>query len=180
VAQLGFGLFHLCLNLLWALLHVHRGSLTEVGSLAYFFQVMHKARLSGHHPDYHTLLAALTQILHGIILNAWRKECGFPTLAAFAKSNPSPASLLTLADKILLEHATPMPEVEPKDDDGSSKTSSMFSEPKAEVTADGDIARRNVRLLTHDLTYVIEIIKAIAARDIGRVEDMLGSLAMMF
>jgi len=30
------------------------------------------------------------------------------------------------------------------------------------------------------LTYVIEIIKAIAAGDIGRVEDMLGLLAMMF
>ena len=35
-------------------------------------------------------------------------------------------------------------------------------------------------MLTHDLTYVIEIIKAIAAGDIGRVEDILGSLVMMF
>ena len=149
VAQLGFGLFHLCLNLLWALLHAHQGSLTQIGSLAYFFQVLDKTRLGGHHPDYHTLLAALTQILHGIILNAWRKECGFPTLAAFAKSNPSPATLLALADKILLEHATPMPEVEPNDDDGSSETSSTLSEPEVlqtEVTANDDIARRNVRL----------------------------------
>ena len=93
IAQLGFGLFHLCLNLLWALLHVHRGSLTQVGSLTYCFQVMDKAQLGDHHPDYHTLLAALTQILHGIILNAWHKECGLQTLAAFAKSNLSPASL---------------------------------------------------------------------------------------
>ena len=32
VFQLGFGLFHLCLNLVWALLHVHRGSIGEPGS----------------------------------------------------------------------------------------------------------------------------------------------------
>jgi hypothetical protein len=37
IFQLGFGLFHLCLNLIWAILHVHRGSVNEVGSLAYFF-----------------------------------------------------------------------------------------------------------------------------------------------
>ena len=72
--------------------------------------------------------------------------------------------------------------MEPDDDDGSSETLS-FSEPEVlqtEVTANNDIARHNVRLLTHDLTYVIEIIKAIAAGDIGRVEDILGSLVMMF
>ena|SRR5882762_9984974 len=38
-------------------------------------------------------------------------------LAAFAKSDPLPASLLTLADEILLEHATPMAEVESNNDE---------------------------------------------------------------
>jgi len=37
VFQLGFGLFHLCLNLVWALLHVHCGSLGDTGSLTVFF-----------------------------------------------------------------------------------------------------------------------------------------------
>ena len=70
VFQLGFGLFHLCLNLVWALLHVHRGSLNQTGSLTYFFALMEKTRLGGEHPDYHTLLSALTQILDRILLNA--------------------------------------------------------------------------------------------------------------
>jgi hypothetical protein len=70
VFQLGFGLFHLCLNLVWALLHVHHGSLGETGSLTYFFALLEKTRLGCDHPDYHTLLAALTQIFDGLILNA--------------------------------------------------------------------------------------------------------------
>ena len=70
IFQLGFGLFHLCLNLTWALLHIHRGSLHQTGSLTYFFALMEKTQLGADHPDYHTLLAALTQILHGVILNA--------------------------------------------------------------------------------------------------------------
>jgi hypothetical protein len=38
--QLGFGLFHLSMNLIWALLHVHWGSAEHPGSLSYFFVVL--------------------------------------------------------------------------------------------------------------------------------------------
>ena len=92
--QLGFGLFHLTMNLIWALLHVHRGSIQQVGSLSYFFAVLDRTRLGSEHPDYHTLLSTLLQILRGIVLNAWRAECGYPSLAAFAVSNPSTDDLL--------------------------------------------------------------------------------------
>jgi hypothetical protein len=101
VWQLGFGLFHLCLNLIWALLLVHRGTISQTGSLTFFFAVLEKTRLGEKHPDYHTLLAALTQILHGIILNAWRVECDQPSLAAFAKSEPTDQELFMFAQKSL-------------------------------------------------------------------------------
>jgi hypothetical protein len=68
--QLGFGLFHLSMNLIWALLHVHRGPVSEPGSLCYFFAILDRTRLGCEHPDYHTLLATLMQILRGVILNA--------------------------------------------------------------------------------------------------------------
>ncbi|KAH9977435.1 hypothetical protein BJV77DRAFT_956754 [Russula vinacea] len=68
IFQLSFGLFHLCMNLIWALLHTHCGSFHQTGSLTYFFALMEKTRLGADHPDYHTLLAALTQVLEGIIL----------------------------------------------------------------------------------------------------------------
>ena len=43
--QLGFGLFHAHMNLIWAVLSIHRGSFETVGSLAYFFNILDLRRL---------------------------------------------------------------------------------------------------------------------------------------
>ncbi|KAF8545684.1 hypothetical protein OG21DRAFT_1428847, partial [Imleria badia] len=119
--QLGFGLFHLSMNLIWALLHVHRGSIHQVGSLSYFFSILDRTRLGYEHPDYHTLISTLFQILRGVILNAWKVECGHSSLAAFALSNPSVDKLLQVADKIIRLHASP-PESHQKSDPGSKSS----------------------------------------------------------
>ncbi|KAI9436006.1 hypothetical protein H4582DRAFT_2112186 [Lactarius indigo] len=101
--QLGFGLFHLCLNLVWALLHIHRGSLDQTGSLSYFFALLEKTRLGGDHPDYHTLLSALTQILDGILLNAWRTE-------SVTESDYEPTALSIATAKGLVSNCWPDPD----------------------------------------------------------------------
>ncbi|KAJ6536231.1 hypothetical protein B0H19DRAFT_962812 [Mycena capillaripes] len=160
VFQLGIGLFHLCLNLIWAILHSHRGHESTEGSLAYFFVLLEKARLGGKHPDYHSLLAALMQILDGLLLDAWRLECGFPSLAAFAASTPTPEQILAMADRILSEHAMP--------------------ERSSPSTTPVDNVHGNIRRLIHDLLHVAEVTRAISAGDLGRVEDLLGNLAMIF
>jgi len=108
--QLGFGLFHLCMNLIWALLHLHCGSISEPGSLSHFFAILDRSWLGCEHPDYHTLHTTLMQILQGIVLNAWRVKCGYPSLAAFAASKPTPEQLCDIADQILSNHATPLVE----------------------------------------------------------------------
>ncbi|PBK62309.1 hypothetical protein ARMSODRAFT_1061495, partial [Armillaria solidipes] len=108
VFQLGFGLFHACQTLVWALLHNHRGVVSQVGSLAYFFELMDKTRLGSAKPDYHTLLYALTQIFDGLILNAWRQECGYSSLEEFASSKPNPTQILDLSEKILNNYAVPL------------------------------------------------------------------------
>jgi hypothetical protein len=136
-----------------------------------------KAQLGSPHPDYHTLLAALMQILNGIILNAWRAECGHPSLAAFLESNPTPQQLLDMAHKILLKHTVPMQEIHPPDNDTEGVMPVDFQSPP---NPDEDIARQNILLLTHNLLYVIELIRAISNGDWGRIEDILGNLAMMF
>jgi hypothetical protein len=110
VFQIGFGPFHFIMNLIWALLNVYRGSLNDIGSLTHLFAVLDKVRLGGEKPDYHTLLAALTQILEGLILNAWRKECasdGFETLERFAASEPTAEQLLQYTETIIQKYATP-------------------------------------------------------------------------
>ncbi|KAJ7318729.1 hypothetical protein DFH08DRAFT_714396, partial [Mycena albidolilacea] len=74
------------LNFVWAILHTYRGSINELGSLAFFFAPMEKKRLSNDQPDYHSLVAALGQILHGLLLNAWSREYGFSSFKLFADS----------------------------------------------------------------------------------------------
>ncbi len=164
--QLGIGLFHLCLNMVWALLHTHRGSLGQHGSLTHWFAVMEKTRLGGKHPDYYTLLAALLQILDGLLLDCWRIESGFPDLSSFFTSKPSSDDLVLLADRILNDHATPLPEPSP--------SKPTYLRPSK------DVIHQNTRLLIHDLLYVAEVTRAISDGDFGRVEDILPNLAMMF
>ena len=194
VFQLGFGLFHLSLNLVWALLHVHRGSVGDPGSLSNFFTLLDITRLGGDHPDYHTLLAALTQIFDGLILNAWRLECGHKTLSAFVTSQPSPEHLRKLAGTIILKHATPLDKVEtrkgatkhPGDDSGDeSHIPQAAARPRhkapvptiamlpAVADPDEDKSHQIIRLLTRDLLYLSKVTCAISDGDIGRIEDFL-------
>ncbi|KAJ6468884.1 hypothetical protein C8R45DRAFT_1105515 [Mycena sanguinolenta] len=194
VFQLGFGLFHLCLNLVWAILHVHRGSITQVGSLAYFFTLMEKTRLGNDQPDYHTLLAALTQILDGLLLNAWRKECGCDSFKAFAQFKPSTDRLRDIAARILTDYAMPMSSVNAactdtaSDDDDSEQSESddASAQPTSTTTRAAavdpkeDIANHNIRLLNRDLLMIAVLVRAISDGDIGRVEVLFPHLAMMF
>ncbi|KIJ13170.1 hypothetical protein PAXINDRAFT_81752 [Paxillus involutus ATCC 200175] len=177
--QLGFGLFHLVMNFIWALLHVHCGSINQTGSLSYFFALLDCTRLGCEHPDYHTLLATLLQILRGIILNTWAVECQYESLAQFAKSNPSPDELLLVADHILSNHATPL-YGPPKRKAGKTTEPSCHVPDSSEEASPVNITHRNLQILTRDLLYVIELITTISSGDFGRVEDILGNLAMMF
>jgi hypothetical protein len=176
VFQLGFGLFHLSLNLVWALLHVHRGSVGDPGSLSKFFTLLDITRLGGDHPDYHTLLAALTQIFDGLILNAWRLECGHKTLSAFVTSQPSPEHLRKLAGTIILKHASPQAAARPRRK-APVPTTAMLP---AVADPDEDKSHQIIRLLTRDLLYLSKVTRAISDGDIGRIEDFLPELVKMF
>jgi hypothetical protein len=189
-------LFHLCLNLVWALLHVHRGSLGDAGSLTYFFALLEKTRLGNEHPDYHTLLAALTQIFDGLILNAWRTQCRYASLSEFAASNPSAEDLLMMAETIIQEYAIPLKENTEKDRTECQADDSADEEPlprpaprkrrkplippcvtiASGLDPDKDKVNQNIRLLTRDLLYLSELIRAISDGDIGRIEDFLPQL----
>ena len=93
IFQIAFRVFHLVMNLIWALLQNHRGTTNDLGSLSHFFLILEKTRLGGEHPDYHTLLSTLMQILDGLLLNAWRTEYG--SLEDYAKSKPGPEAAIT-------------------------------------------------------------------------------------
>ncbi|KAL1675484.1 hypothetical protein EV122DRAFT_218470 [Schizophyllum commune] len=161
IFQLGFGLFHMLMNLIWGIRKTHYGTMKQIGSLSYFFNiVIDKVRLANDRPDFHTLLAALQQVRDGILLEAWRRECGADSLDAFARSQPMETELLAVAERILLNYATP---VDPSDLDRRP-----------------DPAHENIRLLLRDLIYVAELTQAIADGDFGRIEDLLPDIARLF
>ncbi|KAH9012405.1 hypothetical protein EDB83DRAFT_2529940 [Lactarius deliciosus] len=177
IFQLGFGSFHLTMNLLWCVLETHRGTLSQTGSLTQLFAVLEKTRLGGEHPDYHTLLASLTQILHGLILDAWRNECDYPSLRDFAKAEPTPGDLPECARRIVEKYASVEPVVEHINPKAPPKDLGSGVESTKPVV---DIVRENTVLLTRDLLLVTELVDVIATGDFGRVEDILPALACMF
>ena len=187
IFMLGFGTFHLQMNLIWALLNIHRGTISEHGSLTYYFNILEKVRLASEKPDFHTLLTALTQILEGLIFNAWREECGQPSLSDFAKAKPKPEDIILIAQKIFKKYATPTSNIPksnaPRNVKKSKKSKISInsdSENEAEHTSPVDAVHENTVLLTRDLLYVIELTDAIATGDFGRIEDILPDIACIF
>lgn len=177
IFQLAFGTFHLTMNLIWSVLETHRGSISRVGSLTHLFAVLEKTRLGGEHPDYHTLLTALRQILDGLILNAWRLECGYSSLNSFSRAEPTHKDLLRCAYRIIDNHSIPRAcfvPTDPKHPPKEMETGEGLAESSADTVHD------NVVLLTRDLLYVVELVDATAAGDFGRIEDILPPLACMF
>lgn len=210
IFHLAFGGFHLAMNLIWSILENHRGSINQLGSFTHLFAVLEKTRLGAEHPDYHTLLAALTQVLHGLLLNSWRTECKYSTLDEFAKSNPSPQAILDLAHHIMDKYTIPVPNFAPTNPKAPPKDLNMHilqpdntaatgntsesappipanadpvltdSTSESETRPEEDIVHRNIILLTRDLLYVTELVEAMASGDFGRIEDILPTLACMF
>ena len=125
------------------------------------------------------LLAALTQILHSIILNAWQDECGHLSLASFTESNPTHEQLLNISQKILLKHTVPIEEVDQPDDNSDHDSEAVDESVTLLPNPNDNILHQNLVLLMHDLVYVIELIRAISDVDWRCIEDILGNIVMM-
>jgi hypothetical protein len=160
VFQVSIGLFHMLLNLIWALLLKHRGSVHEHGSLANFFVLLDKKRLGSQHPDFHTLLATLMQILDGLILEAWRQKTASSSLSEYSRQKPTPAAIQTTAQEIVDDYASP-----------------FWSESE---DPNDDKVHCNMRLLIRDLMLVAALTSAFSDGDFGRVEILLTRLAAVF
>ena len=71
------------------------------------------------------------------------------------------------------------------DEETTSESASEAGSEASSSQSDGpdpqdDLAHCNIRLLTRDLLYVAELLRAASDGDYGRIEDILGNLAMMF
>ncbi|KAJ7586643.1 hypothetical protein C8J56DRAFT_787620, partial [Mycena floridula] len=178
--QLGMGLFHEIMNLIWGINKRYVGSVREVGTLKYYFSLLEKVRLGNNKPDYHALLAALQQILDGILLHAWLLECGHVSLEKFAASKPTPTQLLDIARRIIESHASPIAQDYITYDDCDSDTDESIETESTLASGKGDTAHTNITLLTRELLYVTELVQAVRDGDFGRIEDMYPDIARIF
>jgi hypothetical protein len=110
---------------------------------------------------------------------------------------PLSEDLLDMAGKILLKHSTPMITAMPdvlndniededfEDSDSEDKADCTEGLPGISATMSGldpdkDRAHQNLHLLCRDILYVTELVSVISDGDIGRVKDLLPTLAKMF
>ena len=108
--KLAPGLFHMLRDLLWAVLHVHRGSINYTSSFAYWFFVLDRKRLSSSQPDFHTFRSSLIQILDGFLLACWIIELNkqrYPEFASFSTSRSPPDELVKIATDIINLYTNP-------------------------------------------------------------------------
>lgn len=161
--QIGIGLFHLLMNLLWAIFNTHRSTSNTPGSLGYYIALLDLTRLGTDKPDYYTLRTFMMNVLSSHILVCWERLCGFPTLEEFANSMPSTLTLKEIANQIQRDYASDFGLTACMDDSGTL-----------------DEVRRNTILLNRDLLQFYEIDSAVSSGDFGRVELSLGTLARMF
>jgi hypothetical protein len=192
------------MNLVWALRIKHYGSAKVPGSLANFFHIMEKRRLAGGKPNFYALTTALSQILNGIILAAWEKECR--PLDDYSSTKPSPEQLKVKACIILKKyltplqpchdeqsiHPTPSSKKNPTSTSSESNTHPSLSEddPSESPTpisselntlaslSQVDPSNSNLRLLARDLLIVAEVTDAVSKGDFGRIEDLLPHLGV--
>ena len=132
-------------------------------------------------------MAALSQILEGVFLNAWQDELG--DLNDYAKMNPTVQDLLFHAKNILdrctctLDDWRKGPKAKdqplPPQKGPKAKEQLLPPYPKA-PNPQHDIAHQNLLLLTRDLMYMRELTSAISEGDLGQVEDLLPTLAKIF
>lgn len=147
--QLAPGMFHVLLNLLWAILKIHRGTDADDGSLQFYISLLTKSRLNSDHPDYNTTRSFFNQVLFGHIMLYWTSETGM-SLVELANSKPTALKLREYAARIISKHIS---------------TAALAN---ADHVNDG--AKCATILLDRDLLTFYTLSLAIGSGDFGRVE----------
>ncbi|KAF9032657.1 hypothetical protein BDZ89DRAFT_1063279 [Hymenopellis radicata] len=173
--QLGPGLLDIMKTFVKASLDNHVGRPDIPGSWSSTFSILNKAHLaSGDPKDYHSLLTTLETMMKASFLDCWRTNCGFPSIEAFAASNPTPSALLAIARKIAINHAK---RIVPHDRNNPDDAQ-YASEYDTEECAASDTVFYNGRLGLTTLLRIFILKYAIDDGDIGRAEDIFGVISI--
>lgn len=144
-------------------------------ALANLLGVINKAHLlDGKPKDFHALVSALETLTTASFLDCWRHLCGCPSIEAFAESNPTVEDILSIAREIVIEKVNRIVPKDPSFEDDDKYTSPQ------EESYKSDQVFWNHRILLASLIRVVILRHAICDADVGRVEDMMGSVMICF
>ncbi|KAG0014502.1 hypothetical protein BGZ82_001737 [Podila clonocystis] len=149
-------LFHMQMILCSSILNTHFGRVSEPGSLGYFIPVLGRRQLNKDMPCYHTADDFL-RIIYGALVNQlWQvKE------KAYSRNNST-----LMSDEIFKQ------EINTIVNELLVKSTTLFSTRSTTNT--------NAILFIRDMAVYIEFCAAIKAGDVGRIEEILRRIAIMF
>lgn len=153
------------------------GAVWSRRTFAEHLKIVDKLHLLDAKPkDFPALVCALETIMQASFLECWSVHCGFEELEDFAESDPSPERILAIAKKIAIENVK---RIVPRDssfedDDGYSGEHSDDEGPNV------DEVYQKHRIVLASLVRIFIFKHAISDADVGRVEDILGSVLVTF
>ncbi|KAE9385870.1 hypothetical protein BT96DRAFT_565198 [Gymnopus androsaceus JB14] len=145
--------------------------------MARSFSLIKKGHLARGDPkDYNQLLSALETIMKASINDCCVKIVDSPPFRTLLPPIPLPQQMLAIARKIAINHAKRIVPPDPTNPDDAQ----YASEYDAEEIEASDTVFRNSRLSLSTLLRIFILKCAIGDADIGRVEDILGSICISF
>ncbi|KAF9979786.1 hypothetical protein BGZ65_006024 [Modicella reniformis] len=154
-------LFHLQMLLCNTILRNHYGSITTPGSLAFFASMLERKRVHPDRPDYHAMEELLRHVFDAMVIRVWEVLLGTENLDTFGKrlNNVDIKKIMSLTLPVIR---------------------TMFMKSAMELQQTYGPANVNAGLFFRDMILFIELSDAIKVGDIGRIEDVLKWLTIMF
>ncbi|KAF9955597.1 hypothetical protein BGZ65_003287 [Modicella reniformis] len=153
-------LFHLQMLLGATILRHHYGHVASPGSLAYNITMLGRKRVNCDKPDFHAADELLRHTFDAMVLVAWQEVLGTDDLKRFSnKCSKKGLSNLTNA--------------------GVDTLMERFLDPKNLHQLNCQ-ASQNAALFIRDMLFYIELSAAIKAGDVGRIEEVIKWLTVIF
>lgn len=152
-------LFHLQMLLCTTILRTHFGSRTTPRSLGFFITLLDRKRLALDSPNYHAADEILRNVFDGMVVRLWQVELGTTDLEPFlTKLNPDDNLFTTRLSSIC---------------DMISSNSTQLANRFSNVNV-------NAALFLRDMMVYMHLCDVIKAGDIGRLEETLLMITIMF
>ncbi|KAF9980256.1 hypothetical protein BGZ65_005350 [Modicella reniformis] len=153
-------LFHLQMAFSNLIIRHYHGSVKTPGSIAYNVAMLNRKHILGDKPDFHAARELIQHTFDAMVITAWEDVLGTADLDALmrGKTDREINSLITLHVDTLCDR--------------------YFTD--AGFRSQNGIASTNAALFMRDTVLFIELKAAIKVGDIGRIEEVLKSLAVLF